>query len=407
MIKKVALVILLLTTILTGWQPLEAQTAPDPIRISLLTCSPSREVYGLFGHTAIRVQDTERNIDIVFNYGMFSFSTPHFIYRFTKGETDYSLGVENFKQFIMQYGMDDLGVVAQEINLSPEESRALLNALIENSRPENRVYRYNYIYDNCTTRAHAMIAKHLGETIDFQESNTAFDTTYRKMIHYRTKNDPWLTVGIDLLLGSPLDKPLSYQEGLFLPRRLEQAFAKADIERNDTIMPLVKSTETLLSKGEVVIEKLPWFALPPVALSLLLVLTILLSIIELLRGKVWHIIDTVVYGIYGLVGCLLCFMMFVSTHPATFPNYSIIWVQPLHLLVAIGVWIPTWRGVLNYYYVANIAALLLLLVGWNMIPQVLNAAFIPLVLILLTRSLLNTIVYEKDTTKSKKRKRQR
>ncbi len=404
MIKKVALVILLLMTTLCGWQRLEAQT-PNPIRISLLTCSPSREVYGLFGHTAIRVQDEQRNLDLVFNYGMFSFSTPHFIYRFTKGETDYCLGVENYKQFAMQYGMDDLGVMAQEINLTPAESKALFEALIENSRAENRVYRYNYIYDNCTTRAHDMIAKHLEGRIVYQKPNNSFDTTYRKLIHYRTKYDPWLTVGIDLLLGSPLDKPLTYNETLFLPRRLEQAFAKADIVRGDSIVPLVRSTETLLPKGDITIEPQPWYALPPFALSMLLVLVVALSIVELLLGKTWHIIDSLVFGIYGLIGCLLCFMMFVSTHPATIPNYSIAWVQPLHLLVAIGIWIPSWRAVLNGYHIANIAILLLLLVGWNMIPQVLNPAFIPLVLLLLTRSLLNAVVYEKGVTKSNKSKR--
>ncbi len=394
--------VILLLTVLCGWLPLHSQVDSAP-RISLLTCSPSTEVYGLFGHTAIRAQDKERNIDIVFNYGMFSFSTPHFIYRFTKGETDYWVGVETFQQFALQYAFDDLGVMAQEINLTPAESRALFNALIANTRPENRMYRYNYIYDNCTTRAHDMIAQQIEGDIRFNKQKQ-FDITYRKMIHYRTKEEPWLTVGIDLLLGSELDKPLTYEEELFLPSNLEHAFAKADIIRNDTIMPLVKSTEMLLPRGEREVEDMPWYTLPLPVLSMVLALFVILTIVELLRGRTWRIIDTLVYGVLGVVGCLLCFMMFVSTHPATCPNYSIIWAQPLHLFVAVGVWIGAWRNALHYYHFANIAALLLLLIGWNMLPQVLNIAFIPLIVLLLVRSMLNVVVYEKDSKKRAKRK---
>ena len=64
----------------------------DSLKISLITCSPGTQVYELFGHTGLRVRDDARDIDVVFHYGVFSFDTPNFIYRFTKGETDYSIG---------------------------------------------------------------------------------------------------------------------------------------------------------------------------------------------------------------------------------------------------------------------------------------------------------------------------
>ena len=61
-----------------------------------MTCAPGTEIYALFGHTALRYEDTARGEDWVFNYGMFSFNTPRFIYRFVKGETDYELGVTRY-----------------------------------------------------------------------------------------------------------------------------------------------------------------------------------------------------------------------------------------------------------------------------------------------------------------------
>ena len=88
----------------------------DSIRISLLTCAPGDEVYSLFGHTAIRYQDPQQKLDIVFNYGMFSFKTPHFLWRFIKGETDYELGVNSYQDFASEYIYLERGVNEQILN---------------------------------------------------------------------------------------------------------------------------------------------------------------------------------------------------------------------------------------------------------------------------------------------------
>lgn len=116
----------------------------DSLQISLLTCSPGTEIYSLFGHTALRVQNFSRNLDVVFNYGMFSFNTPHFIYRFIKGETDYQLGVIPYVYFEAEYAERGSSVYQQVLNLSAEEKQTLLHLLTENYLPENRTYRYNY-----------------------------------------------------------------------------------------------------------------------------------------------------------------------------------------------------------------------------------------------------------------------
>ena len=131
----------------------------DSIQFSLLTCSPGTEIYSLFGHTAIRYRNFTQNRDLVFNYGMFSFSTPNFIYRFVKGETDYQLGINTFESFETEYYFRGSKVYQQVLNLTDAEKLELEKLLFENYRPENRVYRYNYFYDNCTTRARDQIEK--------------------------------------------------------------------------------------------------------------------------------------------------------------------------------------------------------------------------------------------------------
>ena len=149
---KYKLKYLLLALLLCGFANAYS-SKPDSIRLSLLTCAPGSEIYAHFGHTAIRYENYTRKIDLVFNYGMFNFRAPHFVWRFVKGETDYQLGITPYIYFRAEYAMRGSSVYQQVLNLTQAEKERLVALLEENYRPENRIYRYNYFYDNCTTRA--------------------------------------------------------------------------------------------------------------------------------------------------------------------------------------------------------------------------------------------------------------
>ena len=89
---KKTLLIIVATLMLTIVKAQEMQFS-DSASISILTCSPGQEVYAKFGHSGIRINDPVTKTDMVFNYGIFSFNTENFYYKFIKGETDYYLGV--------------------------------------------------------------------------------------------------------------------------------------------------------------------------------------------------------------------------------------------------------------------------------------------------------------------------
>ena len=126
----------------------------DSVEFSLLTCSPHEEVYSLYGHTALRYRDLHqgKEADFVFNWGVFNFNAPHFVARFVFGLTDYELEMAPFSVFCKYYQHWGSSVTEQVLNLTAEEKLTLNVALEENYQPENRVYRYNYFYDNCSTR---------------------------------------------------------------------------------------------------------------------------------------------------------------------------------------------------------------------------------------------------------------
>ena len=202
-----------------------------PWRISLLTCQPHEEVYSIYGHTAIRYQDVARGTDIAVNYGMFSFHKPYFVLRFVFGLTDYEMGIESFDTFCAQYASYGSGVYEQVLNLTPEEKLTIAKAIDTNYEPQNRVYRYNYFYDNCTTRARDMITNHLQASVEYGNEKAEDATSYRQIVHQCASQTPWIRFGNDMLLGIKADLPIDRAQRQFLPANLMNDFERATLKQ--------------------------------------------------------------------------------------------------------------------------------------------------------------------------------
>ena len=362
----------------------------DSLQVSLLTCGPGTEVYELFGHTALRVRQlTPGGFDYVFNYGMFDFNAPAFVWRFTKGETDYCLGVNDFRTFLFNYVMRESRVDEQILNLTPEQSQALFYAVLENAQPQNRVYRYNFLFDNCATRPRNMVEATLGNRVRYHEPEGELPT-FREEIDSYAERCPWLIFGIDLALGGSLDRPMTYREQMFGPEVLKEAFARAEIQLapDSAAVPLVSRTEVLYDPEVPARPGVTPFYLTPLFVAWLLAAIVAVwSLCDIRRGRCSRVLDTVLFTAYGLGGVIVFFLMFVSVHPATWPNYSAFWLHPLWLLMALFIWFKSLKNIVRYYHFANFAGLLIFLVLWHWIPQQFNPAFIPLVLVLMMRSL--------------------
>ena len=147
-----------------------AQTLSDSARVYLLTCTPGTQVWSKYGHSAILVQDKTQGIDVVFNYGIFSFDTEDFYLKFIKGDTYYQLGIEPLRYFRQSAERVGRKVYWQRLNLTHTQMQQVFDALLVNYRPENRFYHYNFVFDNCATRPYHLIKDALGDTIlsDYQ-----------------------------------------------------------------------------------------------------------------------------------------------------------------------------------------------------------------------------------------------
>ena len=376
-----------------------AFTLSPEAKISLLTCAPGEEVYARFGHTAIRVNDAPNSIDEVFNYGIFDFNAESFLYRFVKGETDYILGTTDFNYFVWEYESRHSAVVEQVLNLTGEERQSLFDALMLNALPENRTYRYNYFFDNCSTRPRIMIENAVISGIIYSPFDTS--NTFRRWISEYVGRGTWLEFGIDLLIGGRADLPQTGNESLFLPDNLMLAFGNAQVSRGGETQPLVAEQHFVTSpspalpegEGAGLRKQFPSFGglregAPFITCWLLFFVVLLLTGLFYKKNKrgVW--LDMLLFGAVGLAGCVIAFLVFFSVHPAVSPNWNLLWAHPLHLLFALTLPFKSLQKWQRYYHFANTLVLLGTLIFYAFIPQLFNPAFFPLILCLLLCSLV-------------------
>lgn len=310
----------------------DSNYSSDSIVISLLTCSPHDEVYSLYGHTAIRVNNMYTGQDWVFNYGVFSFNKPFFALRFAIGLTDYELGVVPYEIFKREYRRFGSQVTEQVINLSLEDKMQLIMALDNNYRPENRVYRYNFFYSNCTTRARDIIERNISGKIEYPKDSDR-DMTMREMVSQCTAGHPWATFGNDLCLGFLADIKTSSRQQQFLPLNLMADFSRAQIYEAGSYKPMVAQQNIVVMPGVQFIED--EFPLRPMhCFAILTSIIVALTAIGTYKGRLLRGIDFILFGLAGLAGIFMT-IVFFSLHPTTSSNLQILLLTPLHLATAV------------------------------------------------------------------------
>lgn len=345
----------LLVFLLCGSTSAWAFTPSESAEISILTTSSGKEIYKIYGHSAIRFQDKEQGKDVIYNYGMFNFGAPHFILRYLQGQNRYLLGKESFKRFNQRYYLGGETVSQQTLNLTYEELKTLLDALEQNARPQNREYLYNVIYDNCATRVHEIVDRNLTGGVAW--ASDCPEATFRELLHSCNYIMPFSQMGIDIIFGPKADKKANCMEQMFLPEKLMMGFANAQKSNGEA---LVKATTTLL-KGRKIHTHTE-------IILFNIVLVLLLGFALLVRFKKPRFLRgfrSVLYSVVGLLSLVVCFIAFFSIHPTVLPNPNLIWINPLWLFFA-GLHIlkkapkPIFQKTLNAW---SIIMALLLIIG--------------------------------------------
>jgi Domain of unknown function (DUF4105) len=357
--------IMVLAVLLFSIQRVSAITLSDSARISLITCAPGQELYSCFGHSAIRITDYKQGFDFVFNYGTFDFEQPNFYLNFVRGHMIYMLGVDRFEDFRLQYLSEQRSIIEQEVNLSNEDQKRVFDFLSNNAKEENRSYRYDFLFDNCSTRIRDVFEKNV-KGIHFDYSTFTEKKSFRDLINDYSEQAPWSQFGMNLLIGLPVDRQATPAQMCFLPDYLSRGFDHATINGK----PLCQKIVTILSipeqKQEVAfIDKIT----PVVVFGLLLVLFLIIGYVEFKQQQHYYWIDYVLLFAVGLMGTLFFVIGNFTEHTTTQWDLNIIWALPTHLIM--GFVLPFrkhTKWVLNYFFFSAIICMIMI-VGWKIMPQ--------------------------------------
>lgn len=352
-----------------------AQTDSSGLRISLLTCSPGSELYSTFGHSALRIVDTTAGTDIVYNFGVFDFYDPDFYLKFVQGKLLYYLDQQSFPDFIYGYELEGRQISEQVLALPAARKIKLQRYLFHKVRPENRSYKYDFLFDNCTTRLRDLILKATPEEGRLVCVLRPGEQTFRKHLHaYLDGNGKdWAKLGIDILLGRRLDRIMTDQETMFLPDFLEKGIDGTTLNGH----PLVAGKKLILPRR---LEASPTSE-PPMSLIILGIIAVFM----ILASKAAHPVLRNIAGIgelllflsCGMIGILLVLMWTATDHQICKENMNLLWALPTHLPAAFLMRSRS-RWVKGYF--KGVAWLsMILLFGWPALTQSLNLSLLPIV----------------------------
>lgn len=356
-----------------------AQELTQQTEVSLITCGSGKDLYSTFGHSALHINDRTTGLDRVYNYGTFDFDTPNFYVKFARGKLNYILNVTTFDRFIRTYQIEGRWVKRQILNLTETEKQALFNFLENNALPENRDYKYDFFYDNCSTRIRDVLEYILGDKLHYPENPADSVQTFRNLIDLYLTDLKWSDLGIDLALGAPTDNVASWREKMFLPDYLMSHIGQATVITGGRSELLVSETNLILPENEALTKThssgINWI------FWILFAFSVLTSFFINPRYLRWF--DVVFFMTIGILGIFIGLLWFATDHSATKWNFNLIWALPT--------WI--WGAILlirkkpnSRFFKIHAIIMFAILIFWIAIPQDFHKAVVPIVLSLAARS---------------------
>lgn len=361
---------------------LPAQELSENAKISVLTIGPGASLNDAFGHSAFRIQDDTKGFDLVFNYGVYDFEAPNFILKFAQGKLNYLIGLNRFDDFYRAYTDANRSIKQQTLNLTYAEKQKLFGYLIENYKPENRKYLYDFLFDNCATKIKDVTNVACNNTIQYNIPKNYKEATFRTLIQENLNRNSWGSLGIDIALGAVIDRKATPEQHMFLPKNIYAFFENAT--KFDGKTPLIKNNEVLF-KNKVQDATLNFFFSPLFIFGLLGLLIIFITYKDYKKHRRTKILDVALFALTGLAGIFILLLWFATDHQTTHNNYNLLWICPLNLIVLYQLFknkMSTW---FNKYLKFLFILLCLMIFHWVTGVQVFAIGLIPLLIAMFIR----------------------
>lgn len=375
-----ALQFFFLFTMATGF----SQSLPlsQDATVSVITIGPGSNLNDAFGHNAIRVKS--RFSDITYDFGRYDFDAPGFYLNFARGKLNYLQGKSNYNHFIAIYRNENRTIKEQQLQLTAAEKQNLYDYLETNYKNNQGAYLYDFFYDNCATKIRDAIETTLAGNLIYNLPDHYKEQTFRQLIDANLHWNTWGSFGIDIALGSIIDRTATSREQLFLPEYVNQNFETATLK--DSNKKLVIHSKTIYTKKGHNENKTSSFLSSPLLVMILIGALIIFITYKDFKNKVrskW--LDLVLFITTGLIGVLLFLLWFATDHTGTAYNYNILWAFPLSLFCVLQIIKTVPKKWFIAYIKFSILMLCLLVMHWTIGVQRFAPALIPLLLALVVR----------------------
>ena len=365
----------------------------DNVEISIITIGPGKSLVDNFGHSAIRVYDRSQNLDAVYNYGVYDFDK-NFILKFARGKLNYKLKLEESSpQFFRYYARQNRRIIEQVLNLNLAQKQKLYDFLVENEKPENRYYLYDFFFDNCASILRDIINEKIDDEVIFNLPDGFEQKTFRQLIHSKINQNTWGSLGIDIALGSVIDVKATPEEHMFLPDFIHDFFEKATYRISKK--QLVKQ-ERLIFKAQNSTYKSSFITSPLTILGILGFIILLITYNDYKKQRRSKWLDVFLFAFTGLIGFFILLLWFATDHTATAQNYNLLWAFAINLFVIKQLVKKKVKNWFIKYLKFLVIALCLLILHWVIGVQVFAIGLVPLLIAFLVRYLF-LIKYFKGT----------
>ncbi|MFL0352430.1 DUF4105 domain-containing protein [Xanthomarina sp. GH4-25] len=352
--------------------------SPDA-EISVLTIGPGTSLNDAFGHSAFRIKDQRHGMDITYNYGIYDFNTPNFYLKFAQGKLNYLIGRNFYEDFYNAYVYQNRTIQEQTLNLTQIEKQQVFDYLETNYKPENRAYLYDFFFDNCATRIKDVLVKTLNTSIQFNPPSGFQPQTFRTLIQNQLDTNSWGSVGIDIALGSVIDRPATPEEHMFLPKYIHAFFEVATL--GNSSKSLMKNNRLVFKKRDVNASQQVLFS-PYVLFSILGLIILSLTFFDYKNQRRTKLLDIIIFSTTGLIGVFILLLWFATDHEATAQNYNLLWAFALNVFVVAQVIKKTPKQWFIKYLKFLVIMLCLLTFHWLVGIQVFAIALLPLLIAL-------------------------
>ncbi len=384
MIKKITTIFLFLccfNTVLS--QITDSLKLSNNAQISIITSGPGEALYEKFGHAAIRIKDPVLNFDFIYNYGIFDFENPTFYADFTKGYMKYKLAKYPFYLALKNNQQHKRWVKEQVLNLSQVQKNEFFTILEINILPENAGYLYDPYFDNCATKPRDIIKKVVGKNLIFKDDFVRQKMSLRQLMNNEIHQNTWGSLGINIALGSRLDKVATANEYLYLPDYVFEALNYSKILKDGKEDTLISKTNILLDFDEKQ-PKSDNFS-PFLIILVLSLLGLCITYKDYKNAKRSKWLDFIIFFISGITGVLIVYLWFFTNHSTAPNNFNFLWAFAPNLIVSfflIQKKSPKW---ISKYMLLLLAFLVILAIIWVTKTQLFSITLIPLFVLFAVR----------------------